>query len=273
MKISFWRHLVQVLVIALLLTPLLGLNWAYGTFNSSILFGIQLTDPLSTLQLILAGKYLFWPLVAGTLLVLAFYFVVGGRVFCSWICPLNTLLELTDKLRRPLQKFISNEDYRLNSQIKYWILGIVLAVTLLSGIPAFDLVSPIGFLMRNLLFGLEIGFLIVVAIVFYELLVARRGWCRYLCPVGAFYSLVGRHSLIKVKVDREKCINCYNCSKECLVDLQLREHLAGQEEILATGECTNCGICQDKCQEGAIKLKPAPLGVQLFRQKSKHLGM
>ena len=71
---------------------------------------------------------------------------------------------------------------------------------------------------------------------------AYRGFCRFICPLGAIYSFFNKISILGIKVDNEKCTNCGKCVAVCKMDIKKPGDF----------ECISCGECIDKCGEGAI---------------------
>ena len=81
-----------------------GWHMLEGTFGASKLFGvIPLSDPYTTLQVLLSGFILGADVLLGALIITIFYMVVGGRAFCSWVCPINMVTDLAAWLRRKLR--------------------------------------------------------------------------------------------------------------------------------------------------------------------------
>lgn len=255
-KWTIARRIVQWSIILLFLSPLFlleveGENFFFGSLASSNFLGITLTDPFAALQILVASKKFTFAYLGGALLIFAFYLLVRGRVFCSWVCPMNTLLELTDKLR----KFFKLPDKTFNRHQKvYYALG-VLVLSFIIGIPVFEIISPIGFTMRNMLFTFGIGIWIILAIVLFDLFVSKRGWCRYLCPLGGFYQAIGRAGLFQVKFNHDKCVGCTKCRSVCFSDPVILEPGINREtQYVKAGDCSLCGACVDSCPFGALKI-------------------
>ena len=99
----------------------------------------------------------------------------------------------------------------MSREARYWILGLALLVSALCGVAAFEWVSPVGMIHRELIFGPGLGLLAIAAILLLDLFVAQRGWCGSLCPLGAFYALVGRFSLLRMGFDTGRCDRCGDC--------------------------------------------------------------
>lgn len=255
-KWTIARRIVQWGIILLFLSPLFlvkveGENFFFGSLASSTILGITLTDPFAALQVFVASKKFTLAYFGGALLIFAFYLLVRGRVFCSWVCPMNTLLELTDKLR----KFFKLPDKKLDRHQKvYYALG-VLVLSFLIGVPVFEIISPIGFTMRNMLFSFGIGILIILAIVLFDLFVSKRGWCRYLCPLGGFYQAIGRAGLFQVKFNHDACVGCTTCRSVCFADPEILEPSINREsQFVTAGDCSLCGACVDHCPFDALKI-------------------
>lgn len=98
------RRASQLGILALfLLGPLAGLWVVKGNLSSSLTLDLlPLTDPYLLLQSLAAGHVPGWTAIVGALIVLVFYLLVGGRVYCSWVCPVNVLTDTAAWLRRKL---------------------------------------------------------------------------------------------------------------------------------------------------------------------------
>jgi len=249
MKVNRWtvaRRCVQLAIIALLASPLWGHALFEGTLASASLLGLKLSDPLATLQVLLLTGSLSLTLLAGVGLVLAVYGLLGGRVFCGWVCPVHLLTDLIDLL--PWTKRLP----RWPLSGKSLALLVTLLLSLLFGVPAFETVSPIGIAVRSLTFGAGGGLLVLLLIVVAEALLVRRLWCRSLCPLGGFYALLGRVGQLKVTYDAGRCIHCYRCSGVCFVPEVLTPSLENGRERIVGGDCSRCGACVGVCPTAAL---------------------
>ena len=104
-----------------------------------------------------------------------------------------------------------------------------LVVALASGVIAWELINPVSMLHRGLIFGLGMGWAIVLAVFLFDLLFSRNGWCGHVCPVGAFYSLVGKWSPLRVAaVKRDACNDCMDCFEVCPEPQVIRPALKGE---------------------------------------------
>lgn len=247
------RRLSQITVLFLfLMGPWLGWWLVKGNLNYSLTLGVlPLADPLVLLQSLLAGHVPERNAIIGALIILLFYLLVGGRVYCSWVCPVNIVTDAASALRRRLD-IRGGAD--LPRETRYWILGLILVLAATTGGIVWELVNPVSMLPRGLMFGMGTGWLLIGGIFLFDLFVMKRGWCGTLCPVGAFYSLLGHWSLVRVSANkREACNDCLDCFTVCpeqqVIKLPLKGAKKGAGPLILSGNCTNCGRCLDVCSK------------------------
>jgi ferredoxin-type protein NapH len=249
------RRASQFFLLGLFLTgPLFGLWIVKGTLTSSLTLKIlPLTDPLFAFQAFVAGHKLESAALAGALIVLITYALIGGRVYCSWVCPINLVTDAANWTRRRLGL---PEGTVFSRSARLWLLGSVLAVSALTGTVAWEFVNPISIVHRGIVFGALFGtglaWAVIAAIFLFDLAVSARGWCGHLCPVGAFYGLLGAGSLLRVGAfNRTRCDDCLDCYKVCpeaqVIAPALKGEARGAGPLILSGDCTNCGRCIDIC--------------------------
>ena len=240
MKISMKlrRRIVQIIALIILLLPLwfTDLIW-YGTYISADLAGLALTDPLTTLEITLANKSIWPPLIISAI-PLMLIAIIFGRLFCSYICPLNFLLELIPIKKKKILK---------TRTLPIISLSIVLILSLILTLPVFNTISPIFALMRMMLFGIGIEIIILGLIIIAAMIWGQKIWCRVLCPLGAIYGLLGYRRRLILNIDEKKCIHCKKCEKICSMGTA-----PGRSNFEDSYMCTNCGDCIDVCDKGAI---------------------
>ena len=257
------RRLSQLGILALFLAgPLLGIWIVKGNLAASLtLDTLPLTDPYVLLQSMLSGVTPETSAILGLVIVLAVYMVIGGRVYCAWVCPVNMLTDLAAWLRRKLGL---RATARISRSTRFWMLGMTLLLPLLvSGGIVWELVNPVSMAFRGIVFGMGGGWLMLLAVFLFDLLFAKDGWCGHVCPVGAFYNLVGSRSLLKVNAaNRQACDDCNECFAICPEPHVIRPALKGAKQglgpVILSSDCTNCGRCIDIC------------GKQVFAFGSRH---
>lgn len=252
-KFMLFRRVVQAGILLLYFgANAYGWKFLKGDLSSSLLFEyIPLSDPYAVLQMLSSGAVLGVDIFVGASIIIAFYAILGGRGFCSWVCPINLVTDLAAFIRRALGWDKIERKVWLKRSLRYWILGLSLVVSFASGVAAFEMVSPIGILTRGVVFGMGMGFAAVACIFLFDLLVLKHGWCGYVCPLGGSYSLIGRFSLIRVKHEKEKCTQCMDCKLIC-PEKQVLGIIGKEDGFITQGECVNCGRCIEVCNDDAL---------------------
>lgn len=246
------RRTSQILLLGLFLAgPLAGIWLVKGTLASSLTLGVlPLTDPLIALQSLLAHHPLHSTALIGAGIVLVGYLLVGGRVYCSWVCPINIVTDAAHWLRLRLGL---RDGVVSSRQIRRWALFGALAASALSGSVVWELVNPVTITHRALVFGAGASWAVVAAIFVFDLAISRRGWCSHLCPVGAFYGLIGAVSLIRVAAPRRAaCDHCLDCYSACPEAHVITPALKGPSPVILAGDCNNCGRCIDVCPQNVF---------------------
>ena len=206
-----------------------------------------------------SSKFSFSYYITGFLILLG---VLLGRFICGFLCPFGWFQELLHKI--PTKK-LSTKKLKPLTYLKYAVLLVMVVL-----LPAF-LVNDVGmgdpFFCKYLcpqgvlegaiplslansgiraalgsLFTWKFSILlsvIVLSIVFY------RPFCKWLCPLGAFYALFNRVSLFQMKVDKSKCVSCGKCARACKMDVDVTK-------TPNHTECIRCGMCIRACPTGAV---------------------
>ena len=216
--------------------------------------------PIGSFQAVVgSSKFRFSYYITGFLILLG---VLLGRFICGFLCPFGWFQELLHKI--PTRK-ISTKKLKLLTYIKYVVLlvMVVLLPVLVTndvgmGDPFFcKYLCPQGVLEGAIplaavnsgiraalgaLFSWKLGILVVVAVLsvlFY------RPFCKWLCPLGAFYALLNKVSLLGMKVDKHKCVSCGKCAKACKMDVDVTKSPDH-------AECIRCGMCIRACPTNAV---------------------
>ena len=226
-----------------------------GNLSFSKLFNtIPLTDPYAFLQMLFAGAVISSNLIIGVIIITLFYGIIGGRAYCSWVCPVNLVTDLAAWVRR---KTHHEKDNLINAikikKFRYAFMIILLIFSFIIGAAAFEFISPIGIFTRGVAFGIGFGWAWLLAIFILDAFVLKNGWCGHICPVGAMYSLIGSKSLIKVFHIKDNCTNCGNCLEICPENQVLAPVINKKNSFINGIECTNCGRCIEVCESNALK--------------------
>lgn len=196
----------------------------------------------------LAGRANIQKIFSGTM-VLFFLTIVFAlvfrRSFCGNICPFGALQELLGLLSPKRIKIPGAIDKHLRKG-KYivLILSAVMAwVTLSLWLSPFDPWAAFAHIYKGeeMLEEYLIGTIVLVVTVVASLFI-RRAFCKYLCPAGALYAIIGKLSPYKVVRDSKKCIKCGACTQECPMDIEVHSL-----ESVTTAECISCNRCVEVC--------------------------
>jgi len=230
--------------------PANSLGAIKGTTWSGSFFGFKLSDPLAAVGQMAASLDIYWPFVV-TALIPVVLTLVFGRFFCGWICPATLLYELNTNVAIWLSKAgLPTGKLHLDRRIKYGVLALGLVFSAMAGSVLVANIYPPAIIGRELYYGIALGgfsagAVFFVATLLFDILVARRGFCRYLCPGGALYSLLGRYRLFRIKRKVEACNDCAKCNAVCEFALDPMKDNFGQE-------CNNCSACIAICPTDAL---------------------
>ncbi len=235
-------------------------HWGWTLFGAPLLSGnlsasefagfIPMADPYALLQIIATGHWPHDKILWGALIILVLYAFSFNRMFCSWVCPLNMVTDLAAWLRRILGV---GQSLRIPRNTRYVVLGVSLLLSAMVGIAAFEWISPISLLYRELIYGIGLGWMAVLGVFILDLYVVKHGWCGHLCPLGAFYTLLGRHTTQGVvQFDRVSCTHCAECISICPEPSALNLKQASQMARVGDA-CTSCGKCVSLCPENSLR--------------------
>jgi ferredoxin-type protein NapH len=276
LKTNKWlllRRLSQLSILGLfLLGPWFGIWIIKGNLNSSLILDtIPLSDPYILLQTLFTGYLPQTTAILGALIVIVFYALVGSRVYCSWVCPINIVTDFSMWLRHKLNIKSSST---LSRKMRYWILAMTLIAATATGSLVWEFVNPVSMVNRALVFGLGFAWALILMIFLLDTFISRRAWCGHLCPVGAFYSLLGKFSLIRVNavaLDRcNSCMECYAVCPEQKVISPVLNMKGRSNSIIDDINCTNCGRCIDICATEVFKFDLRFNNVEKLHNKTGH---
>jgi ferredoxin-type protein NapH len=263
--VRWWTWAHRFTATAFLATLVLGRHawfpWIKGSITSTRLAGVvPFVDPLSGLEVMLASRSATGMMLLGvgaTVLIAALL----GRVFCGWLCPLGLLLDFGDDLRGRLGSPQSRRkpvlpQFAISGELKYWLLALCLVLSTVTAVPVFTAVSPVNLVALAVVFGAGIEVSLIALLVVLEPF-SRRLFCRGVCPLGAFYSLLGKWGVFRIRVRRQSACprRCRGCSLSCPMGIRvLEDHLLAGKTTVDDPECTRCGACVDRCGDGVLRL-------------------
>jgi len=227
-----------------------------GNLSSSLTLDVlPLTDPFIAIQSLFAGQSATTTTLTGALIISVFYILVGGRVYCSWVCPINIATDSASWLRKNLN-IKSSSLFPRNT--RYWLLLTAFIMALITGTLSWELINPVTLVQRGIISGLWISAAIMLMIFLFDLLISRDAWCGHICPVGAFYSLFGRLGITRVSAyHRDNCDDCMDCFVVCPEEQVIKPALRGAKNnispVILDINCTNCGRCIDVCDKNVFK--------------------
>lgn len=216
--------------------------------------------PIGAFQAVVgSSKFKFTYYITGFFILLG---VLLGRFICGFLCPFGWFQDLLHKI--PGKK-LSTAKLKPLRYLKYVILVVFVILlpafvtnSLGMGDPFFcKYICPQGVLEGAIPLALAnsgiraalghlftfkftiLALFIILSILFY------RPFCKWICPLGAIYSLFNKVSFLKIQIDHEKCVGCQKCSRVCKMDVNV-------VDTPNHPECIRCGECMKACPTDAI---------------------
>lgn len=254
-----WRNLRWASIILINAMFVVSFAWdvqlVEGALTASRFLGFHMADPTAALQVTLAFKSLMLNLLIGTVTVIALWWIVGGRGFCSWACPYHLLAEWAEAIHLFLARrgWVKDHPFHRGLRLVLWVVFMVLAFV--TGYTVFEYINPVGIVSRALIYGPTVAVIWVIFLLGVEIFFSRRFWCRYVCPMGLTYGMTGAIAPIQIKYDLEKCVHEGECRAVCLVPhvLEITKMGHAPDTIDYIGpDCTRCGLCVDACPQNAL---------------------
>jgi len=289
------RRTVQIVCLLVFLGLLFTATFPFPSFPVSHQLFLR-ASPVVYLSRMIASRHVFFPALP---LIVMLSAVLVGRVFCGWVCPLGTTLDIVDFLFQrkkrnelPIRKGLF--------QIKY-VLLVALLVTAVFAVPIIGVFDPIciatrtygmiffapydyfmehvvvpygrGFMPSSLydwlrdvhvapnraaqpVYNLAALTLVVFLVICGLNFIARRFWCRALCPLGAVLGLLSRWRLLKIVIG-DSCVQCRKCERFCkmgaIIEGDGAESGAGRHTL--SQECIHCFSCASLCPSNAIRVQ------------------
>ena len=236
--------------------------------------------PIGSMQAFLSARRVKFPFyVLGFLVGIG---ILAGRFICGWLCLFGLIQELLYMI--PVKKWTVPENAdKLLRYLKYvFLFGFVILLPIIlrdelgMSDPFFcKYICPAGMLeggipllilnkaMRpaaHFLYVWKLGILLVILVLSVFI---HRPFCKYICPLGAFYGMFQKISFLKLHVDRTACISCGKCVSVCQMQVD-------PVHSPDSAECIRCGECVKECPAGALQFSVKDLDKKAVeREKSR----
>ena len=276
MRIVTARRICQILFFALFLWLCIVSTvgdrlWQMRNYPVNFFFNL---DPLVALGTVLATHKLYRCLALS--LVTVILTVIFGRFFCSWLCPFGSIHHFFGYLARRNKKTadkIRLNKYRKGQCIKYFVLVAFLIMAAFPSLAATlqtGLLDPIPLVTRSFNVMLvpiidrffhitaaaprfyEGAWLILAVFLAAVLLnfVIPRFYCRFICPLGAFFGLIDRFAVWRIGKKKADCPDCRLCEVNC-------EGACQPTHDFRISECVLCFNCLNDCKHELVTYQNA----------------
>lgn len=235
MKSQILRHFIQLILFILL----------------PGLYAMTFSELKTVYQMIIGGNFNFIEAFPSLIELTAVMLltIVMGRWFCGWLCAFGAYNDLVYGISKKLFKTKFRIDAKTDEVLKYakyvvLLFIIIISWTMGSNIlqnvspwDAFGQITDPATVLTNLLIGLVLLILITIGAAFIE-----RFFCRYLCPLGAVFSIISKIGIVKINKPKAECGKCKACTINCSMGLNLYK-VNGYKG----GDCINCLKCTEVC--------------------------
>lgn len=240
--------------------------------------GLTRLHPVSLTLGTVAGVAAVWFIIA----------LVWGRLYCSTVCPVGTLIDGVVWLRRRIPALRRPFRYKNPVRCRPHIL-FAYVCCLIAGLAVVPLVADPFHIMGNILLpfgggrvdtlwiqygtgvamGIGVGLLSLIVLVPYALL-CGRDFCNAVCPLGIALGYASGIAAVRITIDPDKCISCGRCEEECSASAI---KVAGRH--VDNSRCVRCFRCVAHCPENAIRYtmnrnRPATPLMALTKNMNRH---
>ncbi len=260
MKTSVIRRFVLLAVIILFLLQFFKLKALVGGLSGSlVVWSLTFLDIFAYFETLIASLEFTQQAFFSAIPLIAVY-LIFGRAFCGWVCPMDLIFELVNRAKKWRKMKLNIPPY-----IGYILVLLFFASSFFAEMPIFtNYLSHLTNFFRMLTSGVFLSLNLPVdktvfyfsgGVIFFLLgleYFSPRLWCRVLCPLGKTYGLFNKVSLLKLKIEGGRCAHCNVCEQLCYMDVKISYV---NEVALRDSNCIYCGRCTENCGEKIIKMK------------------
>lgn len=220
--------------------------------------------PIGSMQALIGSEHKITFYVSGMLIFIG---ALLGRFVCGWLCPFGLVQDLLHKIPffKKITTFRGDKALRYLKYVILLVFVIILPLFLLdnygTSTPFFcKYICPSGMLFGGIPLAAvsesireSAGWLftykgIILAVTVLLSVIIYRPFCKYICPLGAIYALFNKVSVLRIRNNEEKCIDCKKCEKVCKMNINVLTDLNSPE-------CIRCGLCVRNCPSGSLSMK------------------
>lgn len=184
------------------------------------------------------GAMVMWLAIFGITVILA---LLLGRVFCGWICPMNTIMIPAEWLSKKLNLQAKDAPNWLKSKSLPWLVFLLMILTMIFAKRLFGVQIPI------------LSYLLVLSVII-TLRYKPEIFHNYICPFGVLQSLTGRSAFFTERVNHDKCIGCKLCETVCPSEA-VKVSKETKKANINPKLCHQCFNCQLICPKDAISYR------------------
>jgi Fe-S-cluster-containing hydrogenase component 2 len=217
----------------------------------------------SLYALMLTGTFI-QKIYTGTLILLGITLLIAilfRRSFCGLLCPFGALQELFARIGKKVFRKRPVVPAKADKYLRYLKFAVLMLTVFMAWrlgrlwMSSYDPYAAFGHITAIPATLAEdplsiIGF-ILLGVTLLGSLVYDRFFCKYLCPAGAFYAIIGKISPTRIERNNDICVHCNLCTKACPVNLDV-----AKMDRVTSMECLNCNECVNVCpKKGALEIK------------------
>ncbi|MDO4301863.1 MAG: FMN-binding protein [Clostridia bacterium] len=190
--------------------------------------------------------------------------IIFGRILCGFMCAFGAMQDWFYYIGKRFLKI----KYKINSQIdkmlkliKYFVLALFV-ISAVWGLALPNNINPLNTFGNIFAFDyaalFSVGGLLLIIIVVGSMFV-QRGFCRYICPLGALFCVISKFKAIKIYKPSHKCGECKYCTLQCPMGIELYN-----SDTVKSGECIGCMKCISACPRKNVKPKYMSVKANIF---------